>query len=160
MIHALSFMMSITGTHIYVSRANYSVCQPADISAAKRRSGPRKIWADEINTRPNFMQNFPKKMAEKGPNFLKCVSTQILGTICRLILIFSHYFVLKNLCINQLNEPFIQKMVCGRIFTSAAEFFGWSGRKPSLGAGNTGKLLLLTHLQECNRRKTALAKIC
>jgi hypothetical protein len=47
-----------------------------------------------------------------------------------LIRIFSYYCASKTLCLHQLNQPFLEKMGCGRIFSSAAEFFGWSGRHP------------------------------
>jgi hypothetical protein len=43
----------------------------------------------------------------------------------------------KNLCRHQLNQPFVEKMMCGRIFSSAAEFFSRSGRKPLPEVGNT-----------------------
>jgi hypothetical protein len=43
-------------------------CQPAEISAAKRKSGPRKISAAE-KIRGRILRRFPKKWQKRGQTF-------------------------------------------------------------------------------------------
>jgi hypothetical protein len=114
-------------------------CQLADISAAKHKSGPIKIWAagkirGRKNPRPNYLL-ICLKLAEKWQNFLKVYSLHIsLDNLIIWIDIFCFYFTAEFF----VKQSLWKGKVCGRIFSSAAEFFGLYGRNLLPGVGNTG----------------------
>jgi hypothetical protein len=56
---------------------DYQCCQPAEISAAKRKSGPRKITAAEKIPGRIFCR-FDEKWQKRGRTFLTYVLTQNL----------------------------------------------------------------------------------
>jgi hypothetical protein len=90
-------------------------CQPAEISAAVRKCGPRKISAAE-KTRGRISRRIPEI-------FEVCLPLKILDNLQHYPLksqdLTDFFFLLlcvKESFIHQLNEPFREKMVCVRIF--------------------------------------------
>jgi hypothetical protein len=131
---------------------SFQCCQLAEISAAKHKSGLTKISAAR-KIRGRIFYRFAKNWQKKGRTFFKSLFFTQKATFLQKYTV--QYTYLLNFCLTfvrwesfnrQTNHDSMRKNVCGRIFSPAAEFFVFSGRKHFLGVCNTASFFNHTFL--------------